>query len=47
LNLAATYGVWEMKLDRPIADLEKGTLTVLVKDRQGNQTRIVRSFSVK
>ena len=37
---------WQMKLIRPITSLKQGTLTVTVKDRQGNITRIDRSFSV-
>jgi len=41
-----TQGVLELKLAKPIANLPHGTVTVSVKDRQGNLTRIVRSFSV-
>jgi hypothetical protein len=37
---------WELPLDRPITDLANGKLTVSVKDRQGNVTRIERTFSV-
>jgi hypothetical protein len=40
-------GVWGWKLTKPITALANGTLTVSVKDRQGNQTEIVRRFSVK
>ncbi|MFL5339206.1 MAG: hypothetical protein ACJ8F7_03480 [Gemmataceae bacterium] len=45
-NLASRFirlstGVWELKLASPAA---KGRLTVSVKDRQGNETRIDRSF---
>jgi hypothetical protein len=40
-------GVWECRIDRPIAQLERGKLTVSVKDRQGNINRIERTFSVK
>ncbi len=43
---AAADGVWELALERPLAALAKGTLTVSVKDRQGNVTRIERTFSV-
>ncbi len=51
-NLAAQFrpktpGVWELKLARPITELPRGKVTVSVKDRQGNVTRIERSFSVK
>ena len=40
-NLADKFGaaadsVWALKLDRPLAALPKGELTVAVKDRQGN-----------
>jgi hypothetical protein len=38
--------VWELKLGKAIAALERGTVTVSVKDRQGNTTRIERTFSV-
>jgi hypothetical protein len=41
-----TRGVWELKLARPIARLAKGALDVSVKDRQGNVSRIERTFSV-
>jgi hypothetical protein len=37
---------WELRLKEPITALEKGRLTVSVKDRQGNLTRIERTFSV-
>jgi len=51
-NLAAKFkakslGVWEWKLARPLTDLPKGKLTVSVKDRQGNLTRIERTIAVK
>jgi hypothetical protein len=50
-NLAAKFrsksqGVWEWKLARPLTALPRGRLTVSVKDRQGNLTRIDRTFSV-
>jgi hypothetical protein len=50
-NLAARFkqksdGVRELKLDTPINSLPRGTLTVAVKDRQGNLTRIERTISV-
>jgi hypothetical protein len=49
-NLAAKFkpradGVWEFALATPLANLPRGKLTVLVKDRQGNTTRIERTFS--
>ena len=37
---------WELRLEKPISKLSKGTLIVSVKDRQGNITKIVRSFSI-
>jgi hypothetical protein len=39
-------GVWELKIDKPLTHLPAGKLTVTVKDRQGNVTRIDRSFSI-
>jgi hypothetical protein len=41
-----TRGVWEWKLDKPVTKLEKGVLTVSVKDQAGNVTRIERTFAV-
>jgi hypothetical protein len=50
-NLAArfkpvTHGAWELRLEKPITALPSGSLTVSVKDRQGNTIRIEPSFSV-
>ncbi len=50
-NLAPKFsrlsqGVWELKLDVPVKALAKARLEVVVKDRQGNLTRIDRVFSV-
>jgi hypothetical protein len=50
-NLASNFkektpGVWELTLAKRLTDLAKGKLTVSVKDRQGNVTRIDRTFSV-
>jgi hypothetical protein len=50
-NLAKNFkpksdGVWELALTRPLANLGKGKLTVSVKDRQGNISRIERTISV-
>src|SRR5262249_17754598 len=42
-----SQGVWELVLDRPIEKLSSGDLTVSVKDRQGNLSRIERTFLVK
>ena len=50
-NLASRFqqispGVWDLKLSKPVASLAEGTLVVSVKDREGNTTRIERTFSV-
>ncbi len=50
-NLASKFqargdGVWELRLPAPLANLPRGKLTVAVKDRQGNVSRIERTFSV-
>ncbi|MGH7173152.1 MAG: hypothetical protein ACRELF_02285 [Gemmataceae bacterium] len=50
-NLAAQFrpkspSVWELKLAQPLARLAKGKMEVSVKDRQGNVTRIERTFSI-
>jgi hypothetical protein len=50
-NLAGKFklvsqGVWEWKLARPIHELSAANLDVSVKDKQGNTSRIVRTFSV-
>ncbi len=37
---------WELKLKQPLAPCREATITVEVKDRQGNTERIVRKFSV-
>ncbi|QDU27054.1 hypothetical protein ETAA8_21380 [Anatilimnocola aggregata] len=39
-------GVWQLTLKTPITTLERGTLTVSVKDRQGNVNQIRRRISV-
>jgi hypothetical protein len=39
-------GVWEWCLARPLTQLGRGKLTVSVRDRQGNVSRIERTFSV-
>jgi hypothetical protein len=50
-NLAAKFraktpGVWEMSLSKPITRLPKGKIEVTVQDRQGNISRVQRTFSV-
>jgi hypothetical protein len=39
-------GVWYLRLKEPIRELNRGVLIVTVKDREGNETRIERTFSV-
>lgn len=39
-------GVKKLVLKSPLTALPQGTITVSVRDRQGNESRIVRSFSV-
>jgi hypothetical protein len=51
-NLASKFvevaqGVWELKLSTPLESLASGRLSVEVKDRQGNTSRIERLFSIK
>jgi hypothetical protein len=51
-NLASHFkhlgnGVYEWKPDRPISAASRRTISVEVKDRQGNVSRLERSFSVK
>ena len=51
-NLASKFrhkgdGVWELLLANPIVDLPRGALTVSIRDRQGNVTRVERAFSVR
>jgi hypothetical protein len=50
-NLASRFkpkspGVWELTLSKPLSELGKSKLTVSVKDRQGNMSRIDRTFSI-
>jgi hypothetical protein len=50
-NLAAKFqtkspGVWELVLATPIRQLASGTVEVSVRDRQGNLTRLERTFTV-
>jgi hypothetical protein len=42
-----SHGVWELVLDSPVTKLASGHLTVSVKDRQGNVSRIERTFAIK
>jgi hypothetical protein len=43
---ALAPGVWELKFAEPLAPRPKCKLTVSIRDRQGNVSRIERSFSV-
>jgi hypothetical protein len=50
-NLASRFsesgrGIYTMKLKEPISRLENSSLVISVQDRQGNTTRIRRTFSV-
>ena len=50
-NLATKFsarsdGVWELAIAPPIRMLAEGTLRLHVRDNQGNQTEIARTFSV-
>ncbi len=52
VNLAEDFqssgaGVWELKLSTPLAGVVNGRITVSVRDRQGNTSQIVRTFSAK
>ena len=40
-------GIWQWRLKKPIQTLPEGKLTIQVKDRQGNLSRIKRVFSVQ
>jgi len=41
----ASQGVLQWKLPKPITKLATGTLTIRVRDHQGNETRVGRTFS--
>ena len=43
---ALSPGVWELKFPQPVKALPRSTLAISVKDRQGNETKIERTFSV-
>jgi hypothetical protein len=51
-NLARRFrskgdGIWELMLDQPLAALRAGRLTVSIKDKEGNITKIERTFSIR
>lgn len=37
---------WELILTQPLTNLARGKVTISIKDRQGNVTRVERTFSV-
>jgi hypothetical protein len=39
-------GVWEYRLATPTTKLDRGVITVSVRDRQGNETRIIRTLKI-
>lgn len=41
-----TQGVSELRLAQPITSLARGTIVVSIRDRQGNTSRLARTFSV-
>jgi hypothetical protein len=43
----SSEGVWQLDLAKPITSLARGTLTVTTRDRQGNTTKLARTFSVR
>jgi hypothetical protein len=50
-NLASKFkpagdGIWELKLSAAVTELPRSKLTVSVKDKQGNISKIERAFSV-
>jgi hypothetical protein len=50
-NIASSFkpksqGVHELRLSKPIKKLREGRIVVTIRDRQGNQTKIDRVFSV-
>lgn len=40
-------GIWELKLTEAVTSLRRGQVSVSIKDRQGNTSRIERSFSIQ
>ncbi len=43
---AKSQGVWELRLEKPVTKLARGKVTVSVADKQGNVSRVERTFSV-
>jgi hypothetical protein len=51
-NLAERFrrksqGVWELRLEKPVTKLGRGKVTVSVADKQGNVSKVERTFSVE
>jgi hypothetical protein len=44
---ASGQGIWTIALDPPVTNLADGTVTVTVRDRQRNLSKVERSFSVR
>lgn len=42
-----SHGVWELQLEKAVTKLGRGKVTVSVADRQGNVSRVERTFSVR
>ena len=40
-------GVWELTPDKPVTSLPKAKLMISIKDKQGNESRIDRLFSIE
>jgi hypothetical protein len=48
IHAVATAGSrWQRTLANLLMDLPRGTLTVAVRDRQGNLSKIERTFSIR
>jgi hypothetical protein len=51
-NLAPLFartgdGIWEWRLSEPLRSIPQGTLTVTIRDQQGNESRTARTFSIE
>jgi hypothetical protein len=51
-NLAPLFartgdGIWEWRLSEPLMSIPQGTLTVTIRDQQGNESRTARTFSIE
>jgi hypothetical protein len=41
-----SQGVYELRLEKPVTKLGRGKVTVSIADKQGNVSRVERTFSV-